>query len=37
MKDIEEVLVPREQISEMVKSLGKRISEDYAGEDLVLV
>ena len=37
MKDIDEVLVPREQISEMVKSLGKRISEDYAGEDLVLV
>ncbi len=37
MKDIEEVLAPREQISEMVKSLGKRISEDYAGEDLVLV
>lgn len=37
MKDIEEVLAPREQISEMVKSLGKRISEDYAGEALVLV
>lgn len=37
MKDIEEVLVPREQISEMVKRLGRRISEDYAGKELVLV
>ena len=37
MKDIEEVLVPREQIREMVKRLGRRISEDYEGKDLVLV
>ncbi|HOJ79437.1 MAG TPA: hypoxanthine phosphoribosyltransferase [Clostridiales bacterium] len=37
MKDIEEVLVPREKIREMVKRLGKRISEDYEGEELVLV
>ncbi|NMA35175.1 MAG: hypoxanthine phosphoribosyltransferase [Clostridiaceae bacterium] len=37
MKDIEEVLVSREQISEMVKRLGRRISEDYAGKELVLV
>lgn len=36
MKDIEEVLVSREQISEMVKRLGRRISEDYAGKELVL-
>jgi hypoxanthine-guanine phosphoribosyltransferase len=28
MKDIEEVLVPRGQIREMVKRLGRRISED---------
>ncbi len=37
MGDIEEILVGREQIKEMTKSLGKRISEDYAGCDLVLV
>ena len=37
MKDIEEVLVPRGQIREMVKRLGRRISEDYEGKDLVLV
>jgi len=37
MEDIEEILVPREQIREMVVRLGKRISEDYAGSDLILV
>jgi len=37
MGDIEKILVPREQISDMVKRLGKRISEDYRGSDLVLV
>ena len=37
MKDIEEVLVPREQIQEMVKRLGRQISEDYDGKELVLV
>jgi hypoxanthine phosphoribosyltransferase len=35
--DIEEVLVSRDEIREMVKKVGKRISEDYAGKDLVLV
>lgn len=35
--DIEEVLVSREQIMEMVKELGARISKDYEGKDLVLV
>lgn len=35
--DIEEVLVSRDQIREMVERLGKRISEDYKGSDLVLV
>jgi hypoxanthine phosphoribosyltransferase len=37
MGDIEEVLVSREQIAEMVRKLGKRISEDYEGKDLLLV
>lgn len=37
MNDIEEVLVPREQIQEMVKRLGRQISEDYDGKELVLV
>ncbi len=35
--DIEEILVSREEISNMVKKLGKRISEDYKGKELVLV
>lgn len=35
--DIEEILVSREEISNMVKNLGKRISEDYKGKELVLV
>lgn len=34
---IEEVLVSREQINQKVKELGKRISMDYEGKDLVLV
>lgn len=37
MGDIEKVLVGREEIAEMVKRLGKRISDDYRGEELVLV
>ncbi len=35
--DIEEILVSREEIGEMVRQMGRRISEDYAGEELVLV
>jgi hypoxanthine phosphoribosyltransferase len=35
--DIKEFLYTEEQISEKVKELGKRISEDYDGKDLVLV
>lgn len=35
--DIEGVLVSRETIREKVKELGKRISEDYKGEELILV
>jgi len=37
MGDIEEILVSRERIKEMVVKMGKRISQDYAGEELVLV
>lgn len=37
MADIEEILVSRDEIREMVKQVGRRISEDYAGEELVLV
>lgn len=37
MGDIEEILVSREQIKEMVEKLGKQISEDYEGSELVLV
>lgn len=37
MGDIEEVLVSREHIKGMVSELGKRISRDYEGKDLVLV
>jgi len=37
MGDVEEVLVSREEIAEMVKRLGKRISEDYRDKELVLV
>lgn len=36
-RDIEEVLIGRETISDMVRGLGKRISEDYEGKELVLV
>lgn len=37
MGDIEEILVSREQINEMVARLGKQISVDYEGTELVLV
>ncbi len=37
LNTIEEVLVSREQIDQKVKELGKRISKDYEGKDLVLV
>ncbi len=37
MGDIEEILVSREQIKEMTQRLGKQISVDYEGCDLVLV
>jgi hypoxanthine phosphoribosyltransferase len=37
MGDIEEILVSHEQINDMVEKLGKRISVDYEGTELVLV
>lgn len=37
MGDIEEILVSRERIKEMTQRLGKQISKDYEGRDLVLV
>ena len=36
MDRVEKVLISREEIHTTVKSLGKRISEDYAGKDLIL-
>lgn len=35
--DIQEVLFSEEQIREKVNELGKRISEDYDGKDLILI
>jgi len=37
MDRIEEVLITREEIAEKVKELGKRISEDYKGKNLLMV
>ena len=34
---VEEVLVPREELQEICKRLGKQISEDYEGKNLLLV
>ncbi|PJI08796.1 MULTISPECIES: hypoxanthine phosphoribosyltransferase [Clostridium] len=36
-EDIKEVLLDEEKINEKVKELGKKISEDYKGKDLLLV
>ncbi len=36
-EEIKEILFTKEQIAEKVKELGKQISADYAGKDLVLV
>lgn len=35
--DIEEILIGRETLQEMAKTLGRKISEDYAGKELILV
>ncbi len=37
LNDIEEVLVTREELQQLAKRVGKQISEDYRGKDLVLV
>lgn len=35
--DIEKILITNEEIQEMCKRLGKQISEDYEGKDLVII
>lgn len=35
--DIQEILVTKESLQEKVKELGKRISGDYEGKELVLI
>ena len=37
MNDIECVLISEEELSSIVKRIGKQITEDYAGKDLLLV
>jgi hypoxanthine phosphoribosyltransferase len=37
INDIEKVLFTEEEIAEKVKEMGKKISEDYKGKDLILV
>ena len=37
INDIEKVLISEEELAEIVKNLGKRISEDYKDKDLLLV
>jgi len=37
LQDIEEVLIPREVIAQKTRELGKKISEDYKGCELILV
>ena len=36
-EDIKEVLLSKEELEKIVSDLGKRISDDYRGKDLVLV
>ena len=36
-EDIEEILITEDEIQEKVAELGKRITEDYRGEDLLMV
>lgn len=37
LNDVQEVLIPAEKISARVKELGKQISEDYEGKELMLI
>lgn len=37
MNDIERVLISEEELSSIVKRIGKQITEDYTGKDLLLV
>jgi hypoxanthine phosphoribosyltransferase len=36
-EDIEEILIPAEEIRDMIARLAKQITEDYRGEDLLLI
>ena len=35
--DIERVLVPQKEIAQIVKNLGKQITNDFVGEEIVVV
>ena len=35
--DIEKVLVPKEEVEEIVKRLGEQITNDFLGEELIVV
>ena len=35
--DIEKVLVPKEEVAEIVKRLGEQITNDFLGEELIVV
>lgn len=37
VKDIERVLIPKDRLDQRISALGKQITKDYAGKDLVLV
>ena len=37
IEEIEEILVSREELQKNARELGKRISSDYEGKDLVLI
>lgn len=36
-REVEKVLIPKEEIESIVKNLGKQISKDFAGEELIVV
>lgn len=37
LNDVQEILISREELQKRIKELGKQISEDYKGKDLMLV
>ena len=36
-REVKKVLIPKEEIESIVKNLGKQISKDFAGEELIVV